>query len=167
MTDSLESKKPDYEIIRIHKDVTKQWEELRQQCFDLRIEVFHHEQGFPLETEVDGLEDIATHFLLRLRPSSKPIGTVRCTKEDGYCRLRSLVILKDYRKYKFGRDLVEAVHEFAKEEARKSGLSVIEIHSHSQIPVRGFYAKFGYEPKGEEFAEDGAAHQLMTLQLPL
>ncbi|KAL4249669.1 hypothetical protein ABKN59_007064 [Abortiporus biennis] len=69
-----ESKKPDYEIIRIHKDVTKQWEELRQQCFDLRIEVFHHEQGFPLETEVDGLEDIATHFLLRLRPSSKPIG---------------------------------------------------------------------------------------------
>lgn len=26
---------------------------LKQQCFDVRIDVFHHEQGFPLETEID------------------------------------------------------------------------------------------------------------------
>ena len=28
-------------------------EELRQQCYDARIDVFHHEQGFPLDTEID------------------------------------------------------------------------------------------------------------------
>ncbi len=28
-------------------------EELRQQCYDVRIDVFHREQGFPLDTEID------------------------------------------------------------------------------------------------------------------
>jgi hypothetical protein len=26
---------------------------LLQQCHEVRISVFHHEQGFPLETEID------------------------------------------------------------------------------------------------------------------
>lgn len=26
---------------------------LKQQCYDVRIDVFHHEQGFPLDTEID------------------------------------------------------------------------------------------------------------------
>ena len=26
---------------------------LRQQCYDVRFDVFHHEQGFPLEVEID------------------------------------------------------------------------------------------------------------------
>jgi hypothetical protein len=30
-------------------------EELRQECYNVRINVFHHEQGFPLEAEIDEL----------------------------------------------------------------------------------------------------------------
>jgi hypothetical protein len=30
-------------------------EELRQECYNVRINVFHHEQGFPLEAEIDKL----------------------------------------------------------------------------------------------------------------
>lgn len=26
---------------------------LREECYDVRIQVFHHEQGFPLDTEID------------------------------------------------------------------------------------------------------------------
>jgi hypothetical protein len=26
---------------------------LREQCYDIRIQVFHLEQGFPLDTEID------------------------------------------------------------------------------------------------------------------
>jgi hypothetical protein len=26
---------------------------LRDECYDIRIQVFHHEQGFPLDTEID------------------------------------------------------------------------------------------------------------------
>jgi hypothetical protein len=29
--------------------------ELRQQCYNVRINVFHHEQGFPLDAEIDEL----------------------------------------------------------------------------------------------------------------
>jgi hypothetical protein len=28
---------------------------LRQQCYNVRISVFHHEQGFPLDAEIDEL----------------------------------------------------------------------------------------------------------------
>ena len=38
---------PEYEIVRVET------QELIQQCIDIRIDVFHHEQKFPLDTEVD------------------------------------------------------------------------------------------------------------------
>ena len=67
---------------------------------------------------------------------------MRCTKEDGYYRLRSLVVQRQYRQFKFGRDLVLAVHKFAREDAKINGITdSAEIHSHSQLPVKGFYAK--------------------------
>lgn len=33
----------------------REGEGLRQQCYNVRINVFHHEQGFPLEAEIDKL----------------------------------------------------------------------------------------------------------------
>jgi len=30
-------------------------EKFRQECYNVRINVFHHEQGFPLEAEIDKL----------------------------------------------------------------------------------------------------------------
>ena len=30
-------------------------EQLRQECYDIRIDVFHHEQGFPLDAVIDEL----------------------------------------------------------------------------------------------------------------
>lgn len=46
---------PPHEIIVIQKGRTEDWEHLRQQCFDIRVQVFHHEQKFPLDTEFDEL----------------------------------------------------------------------------------------------------------------
>lgn len=41
-----------HEIVRVPPG---REEELRQQCYNVRIKVFHHEQGFPLEAEIDEL----------------------------------------------------------------------------------------------------------------
>lgn len=45
---------PKHEIITVvpagHKGHDS---ELRDQCYAVRIDVFHHEQKFPLETEID------------------------------------------------------------------------------------------------------------------
>ncbi|KAJ3902351.1 acyl-CoA N-acyltransferase [Lentinula edodes] len=142
-----------------------------QQCYQIRIDVFAHEQGFPIETEIDHLDPIATHFLMRLTPSLTPIGVIRGSKsnETGYYKLSRLAVLKDYRQFKFGRELVEAFHEWVRADAQKSGQvdGSVKIVCHSQIPVKGFYAKFGYIPEGKEFDEEGDPHQKMVLELPL
>lgn len=63
-----------------------------------------------------------------------------------------LAVLKEYRQYSFGRELVEALHKYAVQDATKSlensadatlvkSNNVIRVVSHSQIPVKAFYAK--------------------------
>ncbi|KAG2013331.1 hypothetical protein CC2G_010253 [Coprinopsis cinerea AmutBmut pab1-1] len=142
----------------------------RQKCYDVRIKVFHLEQKFPLETEIDENEDIAIHFLLRLTPSLEPVGTIRLLQPPGkdYWKLSRLAVLKDYRRHRFGHELVSALHAWLKQHALQIGhLGPVEVVCHSQIPVQGFYAKFGYTPQGEPFDEDGDPHQKMVLRMPL
>jgi hypothetical protein len=52
---------PHHEIVVLPQHGHKGREELLEQCFNLRINVFHHEQNFPLETERDGF--VIVHFL--------------------------------------------------------------------------------------------------------
>jgi len=158
---------PTHEILVVTPGQTA----LLDACFNVRIQVFHHEQGFPLDTEIDAYDATATHFLLRLVPSLTPIGTIRTYKRkdaDHSYKLSRLAVLKNYRQHKFGRELVLALHDWVKAEAiRIGGRDAAEVISHSQIPVKGFYAKYGYEPEGDEFVEDGAPHQKMVARLSL
>ncbi|KAG6817876.1 hypothetical protein H0H87_001708 [Tephrocybe sp. NHM501043] len=161
-----------------------------QHCYDVRIAVFHHEQKFPLETEIDEFDPTATHFLLRLTPSATPVGTIRAYRAPGgYYKLSRLAVLKAYRGFRFGHELVLALHGWVKAHALGAGSTEwAEIVSHSQIPVKGFYTKFGYQAEvsalslmknlylvqisddpsqGAEFDEEGDPHQKMVLRLPL
>ncbi|KIM91206.1 hypothetical protein PILCRDRAFT_168664 [Piloderma croceum F 1598] len=157
---------PAHEIVVVPpKDETR-----RQECYNVRIQVFVHEQGFPLDVEIDEFDGTSTHFLLRLVPSLIPIGTIRACSPIGasYYKLSRLAVLKEYRQFKFGRDLVLALHDWVKAETKRiGGLDHAEVIAHSQIPVKSFYAKYGYEPEGGEFDEDGAPHQKMVVRLPL
>jgi ribosomal protein S18 acetylase RimI-like enzyme len=91
------------------------------------------------------MEDKATHFLLRLTPSLTPIGTIRVYKmpgPDSNYKLTRLAVLKDYRKYNFGRALVLALHEWVGRHAlQNETVGPVKIICHSQLPVKGFYAK--------------------------
>ena len=49
----MERDAPAHEIIVVPAVGQPGREELRQQCYDLRVEVFHHEQGFSVEDEFD------------------------------------------------------------------------------------------------------------------
>lgn len=85
-------------------------------------------------------DESAAHFLLRLTPSKTPIGTIRAHKA-GYYKLSRLAVLKDYRSHRFGRELVLYLHAWVMLDALKAGESVAEIVTHSQLYVKGFYAK--------------------------
>ncbi|CAL1701285.1 unnamed protein product [Somion occarium] len=157
---------PPHEIVVIKPYIRSpdNWKELREQCYSVRIDVFHHEQGFPIEDEIDNLEDVATHFLLRLTSGSdagKPVGTIRYTKQtspstrETYYKLSRFAVLKDYRNYRFGVGLVNALHDYIRTDARKSRNEgsangnnapgdqdgFVRVVCHSQIYIKGFYEK--------------------------
>lgn len=154
-----------------HEIIIAKTEAEIQQCFDLRVQVFIHEQGFSLDDEFDDMDSTATHLLLRLTRSLTPIGTIRgyLSKDKTYYKLSRLVVLKEYRNYKFGRELVLALHDWVAVDGKKSasGQDAVEIVCHSQIPAKGFYTKLGYTSEGLEFDEDGAPHQKMVYKVAL
>ncbi|KAJ7167520.1 hypothetical protein C8R46DRAFT_251630 [Mycena filopes] len=78
---------------------------------------------------------------------------------------RRLAVDKSYRKHRFGRLLVESLHEWIVEDA-SAAQRPAAVEAHSQIPAMGFYAKFGYTMEGAQFDEDGEPHQNMVLHLP-
>jgi predicted GNAT family N-acyltransferase len=93
---------------------------------------------------------------------------------SSYYKLTRLVVLKEYRHYKFGRNLVLALHNWAKDHARNSGvIDYVKIVCHSQAAradsggAIAFYRKFGYEEEGDLFDEDGEPHQKMVARLSL
>lgn len=68
-------------------------------------------------------EDISTHILLRLTPSMEPIGTIRGYLVPGSTdtyKLTRLAVTKEYRKYGFGRKLVEALHQWIRSHVTQS-----------------------------------------------
>ncbi|KAG0709886.1 acyl-CoA N-acyltransferase [Suillus ampliporus] len=165
---------PAHEIIIVPPPGHEGRHALLQQCIQVRIAVFVTEQGFPLEVEVDEQDPTATHWLLRLVPSLEPIGTIRAQAAGSYYKLARLVVLKEYRHYKFGRNLVLALHNWAKVDARNSGVvDFVKLVCHSQA-VRSdspgavaFYRQFGYQEEGDLFDEDGEPHQKMVARLSL
>jgi hypothetical protein len=46
---------PEHEIILVPGVGQSGREQVRQECYDVRINVFHHEQGFALDAEIDEL----------------------------------------------------------------------------------------------------------------
>lgn len=169
---------PAHEIIIVPPPEHEGRHALLQQCIQVRIAVFVTEQGFPLDVEVDEHDPTVTHWLLRLLPSLKPIGTIRAHKVESagssYYKLARLVVLKEYRHYKFGRNLVLTLHDWVKDHARNSGvIDTVKIVCHSQAVradsagVVAFYRKFGYEEEGDLFDEDGEPHQKMVARLSL
>jgi hypothetical protein len=47
------SPRPNHQIVLVPSVGQSGREQLRQQCYDVRIDVFHLEQGFPLDAEID------------------------------------------------------------------------------------------------------------------
>ncbi|VDB97060.1 unnamed protein product [Peniophora sp. CBMAI 1063] len=105
---------PPHEVI-VASDYPDQEARLRQQCYDVRAEVFCTEQGFSLELEIDENDATATHLLLRLTPSLSPIGTLRLypAPDGSHLILGRVAILAAYRKYGLGKVLMLAGHERA------------------------------------------------------
>ncbi|KAJ3116632.1 hypothetical protein HDU96_009187 [Phlyctochytrium bullatum] len=155
-------------------------------AYDIRVKVFHEEQGYGLEEEFDDIDGIATHLIalhptsallarlpatppprklpvIAARPEDTVVGTVRVWVVDAdggkLGRLGRLAVVNEARGLKLGVGLVKE----GEEAVRALGGTRMELHA--QVPKRGFYDKLGYTAVGEEYLEDGTPHINMVKTL--
>ena len=126
-------------------------------AFDIRINVFVHEQDVPLEDELDEfdtLNGLCDHILVYYQ--DKPVGTGRIRFLDEVGKLERICILKDYRKFGLGKAIIEALESIAK----NKGIKKFKLHAQTQ--AEGFYQRLGYTAVSDIFIEDGIPHLLMN-----
>jgi len=128
-----------------------------ESAFQIRTEVFVHEQGTPIVDEFDEFDTLdgrCEHILVY--DKGHAVGSGRIRVVDGVGKLERIVILKPYRKYGLGRKIIKTLENMALEK----GLKKVKLHGQKQ--AEGFYHKLGYETASDVFMEDGIEHLLMT-----
>lgn len=131
------------------------WKEALPFARPVRERVFIDEQSVPREMEWDEWDEASDHAVA-LDLGGNPIGTARLLP-DG--RIGRMAVLKEWRGKRVGAALLAAMLERARERAMPRALL------HAQIQAAGFYRRFGFSERGEEFLEAGIPHVEMTLEL--
>lgn len=116
--------------------------------FQLRESVFVVEQTCPYQ-ELDGrdLEPGARH--LWVEDDGLPFGYLRILDEDAHARIGRVLVARSHRGAGVAATLMRAA--LAQIGERPSRLD-------AQSYLVGWYGRFGYEPTGPEFLEDGIPH---------
>lgn len=118
----------------------------------VRNTVFTAEQGISETLDFDGRDHECVHVLARL-DDGETIGTARMLP-DGH--VGRIAVHKGWRGQGVGTRLVE----YLIEAARDRGFA--EVYLHSQAQAADFYARLGFEKRGETFMEAGIEHVLMV-----
>lgn len=127
-----------------------------QDGLNIRKTVFVEEQGVSLDAEIDEFENESKHIVLYHNNTPAAVGRYRNYK-DGYAKVERVAVLKPYRKYGYGKDVMKFINQKASEEGYKG--TVLNGQSHA----KGFYEKLGYITEGDEFLEEGIPHYFMKL----
>ncbi|GAA1203856.1 GNAT family N-acetyltransferase [Prauserella alba] len=121
----------------------------------LRVDVFVVEQNCPYG-EIDGLDLLPTTWHVWAPGSAGDAGAAGCLRvlaeSDGVARVGRVVTAPSARGTGLGARLMDAAVEH---------IGDAESVLNAQTYAQGFYARFGYEPEGEEFDEDGIPHIAM------
>lgn len=124
--------------------------------YKLRDIVFTQEQNVPAQEDFDGLDEIATHFLLF--ENETPIGNARVYSDNQAAVIGRFCILKDYRKSGAGRFLLQEVLKYCKRQ------NFEKIILGAQEHAIGFYAKFGFEVCSDMYIDGNIPHFKMQLK---
>lgn len=128
-------------------------------CFEVREEVFVHEQQVPLPLDRDGLDAECTHFLVR-EASGRAIGTARLRiTEAGQAKAERVAVRSSARGRGVGAELMRALEQAA----LQSGFS--EVVLSAQQSALPFYEGRGYVGEGPLFDDAGIPHRKMRLSL--
>lgn len=138
---------------------TGNWSDLGQPAGQLRLEVFVQEQGFRVEDEWDDDDATALHAVA-LNALGQPVATGRLLKSSaGVAKIGRMAVSRPLRGSQLGRDVLLMLVNIAAQRGDR------EICLHAQCSAEGFYARLGFERRGDVFDELGVAHVEMFKSL--
>jgi predicted GNAT family N-acyltransferase len=132
-----------------------EWDRDERPLRELRTAVFVQEQAVPESEEWDGLDAECFHAIAE-HPTDGVIGTGRLHPSG---KLGRMAVRAEWRRHGVGA----AILRFLLAESARRGLE--SVYLHGQVPVLGFYARYGFVAEGPEFDEAGIPHRLMRLDL--
>lgn len=135
--------------------VTGDWNDLREDAQQLRVEVFVIEQGVPIELEWDEGDDVSIHAVA-YDDAGLAVATGRLLP-DGH--IGRMAVRQSARGNGIGSQVLKTLLA----EALREGHT--ELILHAQLHAWGFYERHGFVGEGEEFMEAGIAHRRMRLKL--
>jgi len=130
------------------------WQDFSQRLMNVRTNVFVHEQGISADLEHDEWDEKSEHVLLSVE--GVDIGTGRLLP-SGY--IGRVCVLKENRGFGFGRKIMLALIDRAKEKGMK------ELSLSSQVQVLKFYQSLGFTVVSDEYMEAGIPHVKMKLKI--
>ena len=127
------------------------------QVLAVRLAVFVHEQGVPLDEELDEHDPNGFHLLARIE--GQAVGTGRLVIDGARGVIGRMAVLPRAR----GRGVGCALLERLLAEARARRLRSVSLAA--QLHARPFYARAGFVAHGAYFLDGGIQHQRMTREL--
>jgi YbgC/YbaW family acyl-CoA thioester hydrolase len=135
------------------------WHELAAGARQVRIDVFVHEQGVPIEMEWDDEDETAIHALASNR-LGLPLATGRLLQPSpGVAKIGRMAVNRVLRGAGLGREVLGALLQAAIDRGDH------EVRLHAQRSAQGFYQGLGFEARGEPFDEAGIPHIEMFKRL--
>ncbi|HOZ76512.1 MAG TPA: GNAT family N-acetyltransferase [Ferruginibacter sp.] len=124
----------------------------------LRYEIMRKPLG--LSFTEDELNKEKDDILIGAFEEDEIIGCCLLTKVDANCtRLRQMAVQKNRQ----GMGIGESMMQFAENIARDRGFKKIVMHARET--AIGFYERYGYKTKGDEFIEVNIPHRVMEKKL--
>jgi predicted GNAT family N-acyltransferase len=131
------------------------WERDEAALRAVRTTVFVKEQAVSEHEEWDGLDLECAHVVAETEAEGV-IGTGRLHPSG---KIGRMAVLAEWRSQGVGAAILRQLLD----EAARLGMA--SVYLHAQVPVLGFYARFGFVAEGEEFEEANIPHRLMRLRL--
>ena len=125
-----------------------------EQMVKLRYEIMRKPLG--LEFSPDELAREKEDILIGAFEDEDIIGCCILSPLDSQCtRLRQMAVQKNRQ----GMGIGESMMQFAENIARDRGFKILMMHARES--AIGFYEKYGYRAKGDEFIEVNLKHRIM------
>jgi len=127
------------------------------QAQQIRIEVLEHEQGFPHNVNIDGLDESSIHVLIL--DEEIPVGTARLTKlNNKECIIARIALLRSHRGKGLGKRLIHQLEI----QALQLGLATLYIEP--LYHLKPFFESLGFR-QVKDFGKEGDHHLIQMVKI--